>query len=829
MDNALNTDRAESNTNNNNNRRNYTSGGYQRGGGGRHNYRGGYRGDGNRGGGRGRYHNNNRPYNQGGGDAGRGGRFSGRGGGNHHHQANQSAVPQGNRFVADQTQNHHRHDPKQRVLQDLLHMVNKLGEIPKTVSSSNDDENMSATDTQQRCIVKKQASNIQGLTSVVCNQSNIDLFLHHEGNKSESDSIVLTAETYYGPMVASIVHCQSVWPIQTPCYATLTLSIDCYSKVSNVTQQVSGSFAQRCVDYATLMLSRDLDLLFLDMIPKNVLSLGLNNDPLAEFTRTLARVRLTLRYLCMLTSFNIIQKNDNETNENLELMTEAVTRGEPTTMIGFMKILARAAIVCAQSHDNKNSGFILFSLIWSTIPYLSSLESNAWLLETLVKPLEDIFVTSYQSSYAPLVGSKAILLKEEQLEDIQAPSEEDEDDDDEDEEDEELDDDDDATGQVCDSLQDLLRAVKYFLNYDEMAENSLNVKYALFTDAPWKEVQGPAIPTNIKPEGGNIDTTKTHDVKAMGVEAEINDESVSNDSPLQYTDHPLKLNIFAMCKSMILLLGRDQTMNSNNPENSVKLAKTDLHGAVYGRLPIFGPSPELQDEDDEVDDITKNAVHDQDTKERNNLTANDRLNSYQKTFGLVDRYFISESVRDIVISHESSVSDAGIEHGSIKFVAEQILSLNSMLKKNDSEGYDGSGIEYIIIETLLTLIVQNTSDSPMSILFLSRIVLELVRLQPQIMSPVIAIAMSILFKDYMPTIVPRGRYNLSTFFSFHLTNTDYQWPASYWKIYEPFVLFGWKNSRGAFVKGTLSLMVESLSNPESLISICLPKSSSLGN
>lgn len=830
MDNALSTDRGgETNNNHRNDRRNYSSSGYQRGGGGggRNNYRGGYRGgDGNRGGRGGRYNNNHRPYHQrggGGDDTGRGGRGGGWGGGStshHHHNSNQSTVPQGNRFVADQTQNSHRRDPKQRVLQDLLQMVNKIGEIPKPQSVANDDENVSVSDnTQQRDVVRIQASNIQGLTGVVCSPSNIDLFLQHEdNNNNQNQSIGITAEKYYGPMVASVVHCQSVWPIQTACYATLTLSIDCYSKVSNVAQN-SSTFAERCVDYATLILSRDLDLLFLDS-KSAISSLASKSDPLVDFTRTLTRVRLTLRYLCMLTSFNIIQKKDSDANEDLETMIEAVTIGEPTTMIGFMTIFARAAVVCAQSNDNKNSGFILASLIWSMIPYLTSIESKTWLVETLVNPLEEVLVSSYQSSYSPGVGSKAILLKEEQLEDIQAPGEDDDDDDDEDEDDDELDDDDDAAGQVCDSLQDLLRAVKHFLNMDEITDNAIPVRFSLFTDTPWKEVQGPAMPSNVsaslKKEGGDNDIPENDDPDAMGVEADVNIETVTEKASLTYTDHPLKLNIFAMCKSLILLLGIDQPMNNNETENSIKIAKTNLHGAVYGRLPIFGPPPELQDEDDEIDDTSKK-------------TSNERLNLYQKTFGLVDRYFISESIRDILLCHESSVTDAGIEHGSVKFVAEQILSLNLMLKGNKNEGHDSSGIEYIIIETLVTLIVQNTRDSPMSIVFLSRIVLELVRLQPQIMSPVIAIAVSILFKDYMPTIVPKGRCNLSTFLSFHLINTDYQWPASYWKIYEPFVLFGWKNSRGAFVKGTLSLIVESLSNPESLISDCLPKGSGLGN
>jgi hypothetical protein len=85
------------------------------------------------------------------------------------------------------------------------------------------------------------------------------------------------------------------------------------------------------------------------------------------------------------------------------------------------------------------------------------------------------------------------------------------------------------------------------------------------------------------------------------------------------------------------------------------------------------------------------------------------------------------------------------------------------------------------------------------------------------MASVLVQAVHTLVEDYMPALTPTARHSLSQWFALHLISTQYQWPAQYWQHWEPFVLYGWKNSRGAFCKRTLQLVLENQSQPEDLV------------
>lgn len=296
----------------------------------------------------------------------------------------------------------------------------------------------------------------------------------------------------------------------------------------------------------------------------------------------------------------------------------------------------------------------------------------------------------------------------------------------------------------------------------------------------------------------------------------------------------MHLTIFPTCKSLTMLLftggqedHQDPAVGSSSAQSPLLLlllSKDDLTGAVFGRLPIFGPPPNLQedDKDDEEEDMDNNDNPGAASAANKNI----RLAAYQKGFGVTDRFFVGEAVRDILLSHEPSVSDSGVERGSVKSAAEHVWSLAQLMTKSDDDddalsAVNRVGTEYAIVETLFSLIAQCSQQhgaSAFSLVYLSRVVLELTRLQPSILSPAIAAAVSNLFTDYMPALVPRARYNLSRWFAFHLIHTGYQWPTAYWKHWEPFVLYGWGNSRGFFVKSCLEIMMENVSTPEYLVS-----------
>jgi len=417
-------------------------------------------------------------------------------------------------------------------------------------------------------------------------------------------------------------------------------------------------------------------------------------------------------------------------------------------------------------------------------------------------------------------------LKHEQIEEGNEEEDIEEEDDDNDE------DDDNPPGQVCDTLQDALRAAQHVLKSKQQKEaaalssSSLLPRFALFTDAPWKAI--PADPKHNQ-DGEGIAESMAADQDMEGVASSSEGPNMES-STLCLNGEPMKLNIFPACQSISLLLGGDVDTKATTarliqePHGSSR-----LQGLVFGRLPIFGQPPDAvieADEEEEEEEQEMGGTSDE-TK------SNNRLRAYQKNFGIVDRFFLGEAVRDMILSLESQISDTGVEYGSTKAVTEQIWSIRYMLLPSTDERKDGpdhdpaKGIEYAILETILSLIVQSSAVSPFRLIYLSRVLLELTRLEPAIVSPAIALGVANLFQDYLPALVPTARYNLSRWFAFHMINTDYQWPAGYWQHWEPFAKYGWSNSRGSFVKGSLALMVENLSNPQLLVTDCLPKGSTL--
>jgi hypothetical protein len=231
---------------------------------------------------------------------------------------------------------------------------------------------------------------------------------------------------------------------------------------------------------------------------------------------------------------------------------------------------------------------------------------------------------------------------------------------------------------------------------------------------------------------------------------------------------------------------------------------------VFGRLPIFGsPSSGEDDPDDEEDEIIKS----------------EQLQAYEKKFGILDRYFVADCVRDCLLSHQCSISESGVARGSPKETAQQIWSIRLVIR-NENDDSIATGIEYVIVETLLSMILQSSPTSFLKPIFISQVLLELVRAEPSVMPQALAVGVSNLFQFYLPSLAPLARDNLSRWFSFHLTNTDYQWPKAFWDHWSAYLIES-RNSRGDFVKFAIQLMGENLSTMGTMVSIILPEDSPL--
>ena len=694
------------------------------GGRGRNDHYGGGGGGGRSYGGGGRHrHNNHRD-----GGGGRGGGRGGRGGRSRHQPYGGGGGRSRGRGGGDNRGGNRFHqgntgyvDPQTQMIRQVYSFVSRVGEL----------KNIRAPSTEGfRAVEATTAQNINDVVTVLCSQEKQDMLFKYSPASEGATETSSKPEEEVGKLVHLLISCVGALPLQTPCYAAFTLAVH---------EEVKGGqfdgFCSRCVHYTMRHVGRDLDMILLQ------------GSSLAHGT---TRLKLLLRYLAIMGRIGVVKGFDaNGSSDPSKL-----------TVVGLLETLVEAALAAAEQHNNVTAAALLSILVLSTIPYIMEYTPNEIIQEKLVQPLQSM-LQAYKSTFVPGIGSTAILLKEEQLED------DDEEDDDEDDDD----DGDEGAGQVCDSLQDLLRATQRLKSEGE------TTRFALPNDAPWKGLTRRPQPT------------------AEGEPGEP--------QPIVFAEEPMYLTFSPESQALTFLVGG---------EGDFKLQCYNLEGVVFGRLPIFGSPPDPDDEDDE-EDAEKGA------------NKNENLQAFAKGFGLLDRYFVADALRDCLISHESRVAPTGLLRGSAKHVAEELLSICYVFSGETPE----MGVEYAILETVLGLIAQSTETGSVRHIFLSRVLLELTRLQPAKLSPAMVVGTTNLFNDYLPALVPRARDNFSRWFSFHLINTDYQWPTALWKVWEPYAASDKTTSRGAFVKRTVTLMAENLTNPETLLSECLSGVDTLGN
>lgn len=678
--------------------RNYYGGGggrsYHRGGGGRHRN--------SRGRGRGHRH---QPYNRsrGGGGGNRGGRS--------------------NRFGQQQQL-----DPETVMMRQIASFLSRVGEF-QNLRAPTEEEAQRLT-TTLRNVEFTTASNINDLLPILCAPDKLELLMKYSAEATKVEDKV-------GKLVHLIIGCVTSLPLQTPCYAALTLAVH-----ENVKENPACSgFATRCIQYAMLQIAKELDT-------------SLLTSPSSSTTtpaRSICQIKLMLRYLCILSQVGIIPAYEGETTVDPNKMT----------VLGFFSVLVDAATAAAGPFNSPCTGYFLASAVLSTLPYVMELQGipREVIEEKLQKPIETL-LGSYKSTFTPGTGMTALLLKEPQAEDDDEDEDEDEDDEDDEEE----------SGQICDSLQDLARATKYWRKEGQVST------FTIPTDAPWKGL-----------------LAKTMSNPDSGEEPEI--------KPVTYSEGPLYLSFPQPCELLNLLLGG---AGSNSP---MKLQCFSLEGITFGRLPIFGspPDPEDNDEDDEEE-------------MEDGAPKNESLQAF-KEMSLLDRYFVAETVRDCLISHESHVNPTGLQMGSAKAAADELLRVCHVFSSS-SEGDPQKGMEFAILETILALLAQSNEHSSLRHSYLSRVLLELTRLEPSRLSQALAIAMTNLFEDYLPALVPAARENFSGWFAFHLINTDYQWPSAYWQLWEPYATSEKDSSRGIFVRRALNIMAENLCDPSPISKQC---------
>jgi len=797
------------------------------------------------------------------------------------------------------------------------------GSASVLTEESNSGTAATATESgEARGVVKAVANNIQGLVDVLCNPANAHMFLAYtptnetattgttsnaeestnemqeQSNDNDKNNSTIQASEEAGPLATLLTSCAATLPLQSPSYAGLTLGMEEHAPdLSNDSQeQPNGDaadakasagtgknyegFGQRCVTMVCRRFKHDLDLmcgvtsLLEDHTTNsdNNMSTVLSKIPVEEdendalqpfnegFVHAFMRCKLLLRYMSLLARISIISGFD----EMKDMNTDDDTKMElaSLTIAGMLKALVTAAMNAHQkakatsestkaaSESFENTSILLCTLVLSTIPYTVHFIPHEF-IQNLLKDINSILHShSYKSKYTPGSGVLAILLEKE----IQEEGEDGSDDDDEEEDDDE---DEDAAPPCTDTLLDLLRTIRklvdtfYSTSTSSTSTSSSSVmgtRFSLLVDAPWKYLQGKE--QEYAPmEGDEDDAMMKQKEQALRLRYSGTQNLISLESC------SLLSYLFSLNDESGNGNGGDQIVDGVSISSTLALRCQSLDGIIFGRISLFGPPPE--DDNDEDDD--------DDDDEAEGEAKNPHVDAYVKTFSLMDRYFLSESVRDCLICHKSSVSPSGLERGTCKDVVRQIWSVCHLFlpakqqetdsSSNDNNMGDGNGedqsgslgqtpnammgVEYGIVETILSLIIQSPrsieSTSPLSHVYLSRVLIELTKYQPLRVPQCLVVAVATIFNDFIPSLSPLAKENMSQWLAFHLTNTEYQWPTAYWNVWTPYVvdpssdesLTVKRNCRGEFLMHTIQCMSLYIPTPDLLMKQCLPHESKL--
>ena len=564
---------------------------------------------------------------------------------------------------------------------------------------------------------------------------------HDEINNNESTTTTTAtssnAAERAGPVATLIVNCAATLPLQTNAYVTLTADIELQAPDSHT------GFAGRCIEFACIMLLRDLEAI--------VLQKEVN-------AATFLRAKLVLRYLCLCAIVGLL--NWDQFTQWIQEWTQ----------------LAHTAYTNGHRHTFVSLAYLLVS----TVPFLAGsgsahtttkdqhFDAEACVLSVLRPGLQNENCTAFR----PGVGLRAVYLKSEQADDA---GEDDEDDDEESDEEDE-----DGVLPVCDTLGEVVKATEALLSGG--MESS---KFALLNEFPWQQKQQKQ-QTMEEEEKEPWQFVTVYDLPAV---MNMTSSSSSNsDDGGMVDDDDDTADASSNCSQLAAMLSQPV---SGPSDGSSSTATSPC--IIYASMPLF---------DEDTNAHTK--------------TLYSRLQP-------MDMVLIQQTIRDILTAFMVVVDKNGVCVGNVKLAAEQVYSIFKLIRCDDPAGDDvssGSGLEYLLIETLMSIVLQCSGSR----LYVYRIVLELCKLQPDTLPQALAIGVGTLVSE-LTNLVPRARHALSSWFAFHLTNTEYQWP--FWSHWNGFVgLANDNDSKKVFLKGVMDGMA-SYARGDIIKEIALPEGSPL--
>jgi hypothetical protein len=152
-----------------------------------------------------------------------------------------------------------------------------------------------------------------------------------------------------------------------------------------------------------------------------------------------------------------------------------------------------------------------------------------------------------------------------------------------------------------------------------------------------------------------------------------------------------------------------------------------------------------------------------------------------------DRFFVAEAVREILLAHMPHTSQFCLTYGAIKYyekgekaypVTEQVLAVASLLPAHLSTSVRVVAVAEAVFS--LTLTAASSPSPVLPVIYLGRVLLELTKIAPVTFSPIVPVAIELIYRE-LPTIPPPLRIAFADTFAFFLVNMNMVWP--FWNFW----------------------------------------------
>jgi hypothetical protein len=141
---------------------------------------------------------------------------------------------------------------------------------------------------------------------------------------------------------------------------------------------------------------------------------------------------------------------------------------------------------------------------------------------------------------------------------------------------------------------------------------------------------------------------------------------------------------------------------------------------------------------------------------------------------LLEKYTAMGYFEDIFTFFDPIINEDGTKLGSMELLTAHLLAVSKQFAPT-------AHLEYMLVEMLFQVLLQHPITSALNTAVF-RLILELCRQRPQLFPAVVALGTNTVFQ-MIPDLDPGSSLEFGRWFSYHLVNTQLNWPAHYWEFW----------------------------------------------